>query len=71
MAAIISSVIVWDNFQVDGRHSVREQHTDDQGNVFTFDYMADVGTDVNAVMQARLPEVLVEAEAVQAQQAGG
>jgi hypothetical protein len=62
---IISSVIAWYNIQIDGRHSVREVHTDDQGDVFTFDYMADVGVDVNAVMAARIPQVQAESDALQ------
>ena len=66
---IISSIIQWDNIQIDGRHSVREVHTDDVGNVFTYDYMADVGADVNAVMLARVPDVTAASDALEAQQA--
>ena len=69
MAAIVSSVIAWSNPQIDGRLSVREVHTDDQGNVFNVDYMAAKGTDVTAVMEARIPTILAEATALQAQEA--
>lgn len=38
---------------------------DDQGNQYIYDYMADIGTDVNAKMNARADQVLADAEAYQ------
>lgn len=45
---IVSSVIVLDNLQTDGRRIIIEQHTDDQGIVQELSYMADATTDINA-----------------------
>lgn len=45
---IVSSVIVLDNLQTDGRRIIVEQHTDDQGVVQELSYMAEINTDVNA-----------------------
>lgn len=44
---IISSNIVSENQQIDGRIVVREQHFDDQGNSYIFDYIADANADIN------------------------
>ena len=45
---IVSSRIVSKDRQIDGRFSVREEHTDDAGNVFNFDYMCDSAFDCEA-----------------------
>lgn len=66
---ITSSVIVWNEVQTDGRHSVREVHTDDSGNLFTYDYMCDDGFDVNAKMQSRVSYVTTESDNLKIQQA--
>lgn len=66
MASIVSSIILEDNPQIDTRRIIREQHTDDKGNLFTFDYMVDKDFDVASKMNARIPEVLAEAELLQA-----
>lgn len=66
--SIVSSVITQANVQIDGRTSVRELWVDDQGNEFIYDYMADVGTDLNAIMLSRTINVDAQSEA---QQAGG
>lgn len=66
--SIVSSVITQANVQIDGRTSVRELWVDDQGNEFIYDYMADVGTDLNAIMLSRTINVEAQSEA---QQAGG
>lgn len=63
---IVSSEISQQNVQTDGRCEVREVWTDDQGNQYVYDYMANAGTDINAVMNARQPQVLADAEAHQA-----
>lgn len=47
---IVSSVIANSLLQIDGRHVMRETHTDDQGNVYHVDYVAEVGTDLNAML---------------------
>ena len=49
---IISSSFVYANPQSDGRTVVKEQHTDDQGNDYFVDYVAEVGTDINAHLAA-------------------
>jgi hypothetical protein len=54
---ILSSVITQDLPQDDGRRIVRETHTDDQGNVYVFDYMAEISTDINAKLTARASDL--------------
>ncbi len=54
---IITSVILWDLPQSDGRRVVREQHTDDAGGIQTFDYVAETDTDINAKLAARAAEL--------------
>lgn len=63
----VTGVIASDNIQRDGRRTVREIWTDDLGNQYSYDYMADVGTDVNAVMNDRMSEVLQQATDYQTQ----
>lgn len=52
MTAIVSSRIILDNTQADGRRVVIEQFTDDAGIVYQQSYMADETTDVNAKLAA-------------------
>lgn len=52
---IISSIILENQPQSDGRRSVRERHTADDGTNYDACYLAEPGTDVNAVMVARVP----------------
>lgn len=72
---IVSSVIVTSDMQSDGRHAVRERHTDDHGSTYDVNYMAEVATDETAVMDARVPSLnqmlldLVAAAAAQQAQA--
>ena len=47
---IVSSVFIYANVQVDGSIVVKECHTDDQGNEYYVDYVAEVGYDINARM---------------------
>lgn len=68
--ANVTGSIIWNDPQIDGRHVVRELWTDDLGNEFTYDYIADVGMDINAKLAAREPQVLADAEAFQLAQAG-
>lgn len=58
---ITSSIIAWQNLQVDGRKEVREVHADDQGNEYIFDYMADKDTDIDTKMQQRAIELNTQA----------
>ena len=51
--SIVSSSFVEMPEEVDGRKYVTETHTDHLGNKYTFTYLADVGVDRTAVMQAR------------------
>lgn len=41
MNQIVTSLISLSNTQIDGRIAVRERHTDDSGNLYLVDYMAD------------------------------
>lgn len=52
---IIVSIIAWDMAQADGRRMVREQHTQDTGDVVVVDYLAESDTDTQAVLSARIP----------------
>lgn len=54
---IISSVILWNLPQADGSSNVREEHVDDQGNVFNFDYSAPSGFDVDSRLSSRADEL--------------
>ena len=51
---IVSSVIVEDRAQRDGRRRIREQHTDHLGKVIPFTYLAAAGFDATAAMNARV-----------------
>lgn len=44
---IVSSIILLDNPQTDGRRVIIEQHTDDQGCLQEVSYMANEDTDVD------------------------
>ena len=48
MMQIISSSIISQNVQIDGRIAVVESHVDDKGNVTQIDYLADADFDLNA-----------------------
>ena len=50
--SIATSVILWDQRQVDGRRYVRERHTDHLGAMHHVDYLAEFGQDVNAGLVA-------------------
>ena len=45
---ILSSTFIYANVQDDGRTVVKECHTDDLGNEYYVDYVAEVGYDINA-----------------------
>ena len=53
--AIISSQVIEDQAQKDGRRSIRERHIDHLGTYHFVQYLADVGMDINAIMLARIP----------------
>lgn len=54
MVEIVSSQILWDMPQVDGRRSVREEHTSVEGEVYTIDYMAEENEDINQTLANRV-----------------
>jgi len=54
---IVSSTLILNNLQTDGRSIIREQHVDDQGNYYYFDYIADAGFDPNIRLAARAQEL--------------
>jgi hypothetical protein len=61
--SIVSSIIVEDHAQVDGRRSVRERHTDHLGAVEDVSYLAEVGADVATAMTTRV--AILEARAAE------
>lgn len=54
---IISSELVSDSPQVDGRRRVNELHVSDAGEQFTFSYLADSSHDSEATLAARAAEI--------------
>lgn len=54
---IVSSAKYQGHAQKDGRSFVREAHTDSAGRVHEFVYLADAGTDTDAVLAARALEL--------------
>jgi hypothetical protein len=69
MTAIVSSAIACKTRQADGRHYVREIHTDDKGDEFIYDFIADEGADIPALLKAHVPIMLRRATEMQAEQA--
>lgn len=57
--SIVSSTIVEDAAQVDGRRYIRERHVDHLGTVIEVLYLGAANTDANAVMLARVPSIEV------------
>lgn len=57
---IVLSKIKSNNIQADGRSVVREQHTDDVGQVYFFDYMAEPKFDIDARLQEHAQELNIE-----------
>lgn len=55
--AIVSSVIVEDSAQRDGRRWIRERHTDQVGQRYEFPWMAAAAQDATAVMNARVASI--------------
>lgn len=54
---IVSSIIVEDRAQADGRRHVRERHTDHVGGTHDAVYLAESGADAEAVMAARVANI--------------
>jgi hypothetical protein len=54
---IVSSQIVEDRLQSDGRRHVRERHTDNLGRVQDVVYMAESGANVTTAMNARVADL--------------
>jgi len=55
--AIISSQIIENQVQKDGRRSVRERHIDHLGALHFIQYLANADTDVNVIMLDRVPSI--------------
>lgn len=55
--AIVSSQIVEDRAQIDGRRSIREQHTDQLGKLYFYAYLAEAMADAAAIMAARVTSI--------------
>lgn len=53
--AIVSSVIVEDARQIDGRRYIRERHTDQIGQVYEFTYLCPAGFNAAVALAARVP----------------
>jgi hypothetical protein len=62
---IVSSQIVDDKAQVDGRRHVIEQHVDHVGGMTRVSYMAEAGADANAMLTTRA--ALIDAAAAAAE----
>lgn len=54
---IVSSVVLEDRVQVDGRRSVSELHTDHLGVQYPVSYMAEAKDDVGVVLVARAAQL--------------
>ncbi len=54
---IVSSIIVEDHVQQDGRRSIAERHTDQTGGVQFARYLAEVAADADATMAARVSDL--------------
>lgn len=57
---LVSSTVSTQQPQIDGRFWVVETHSFDDGSIREFSYLADPGTDANAVMAARAAEIEAE-----------
>lgn len=57
---IVATAITTEPPQIDGRFWAHETQTYDTGEVDSFDYLADAGTDVNAIAAARASELSAE-----------
>jgi hypothetical protein len=60
MASIVSSKIIADLVQRDGRHWITERHVDNAGIEHLVTYLAAVGTDAAAVMAARVAQLAAD-----------
>ena len=58
--SIISSTIIEDSVQKDGRRWICERHVDHISEIFEIRYMAGAGTNINDIMTSRI--VLLESE---------
>lgn len=54
---IVSSTVTVEHAQIDGRRWAREVHTDHLGAQHIFDYLSEVGADVNAILAARAADL--------------
>ena len=64
---IISSTIIEDRSQRDGRRSVTERHVDSTGSAHDVYYLAESNTDVNVAMAARVPQITANLQAAEQQ----
>lgn len=55
--SVISSVIVEDSVQADGRRWIRERHTDQAGKIYEFAYLALASDNVTTMMNARIASI--------------
>ncbi len=62
--SIISSIISADDVQTDGRRHIREEHTDNLGDIYPAFYLGEANVDANAKMLARVP--FIEAQIAEA-----
>lgn len=65
--AIVSSSVTQEGAQRDGRKWTHEAHTDGQGLVYRFPYLAEAGLDVEAVKAARAAALSAQLDAEEAQ----
>lgn len=61
--SITSSQIITDQAQADGRRHILERHTDHLSVLHHVSYLAEVGTNANTVLAARVPFILEQLKA--------
>jgi hypothetical protein len=66
---ILTSQIIRDLPQVDGRSYITERHVDHNGKSYDVEYLADVGLDTALVMQLRADKIGAEIDAREAAEA--
>jgi hypothetical protein len=65
---IVTSIILSQNQQIDGRTAVTERHTDHNGQDYDIDYLAAIGVDIYAIMAARAIALGADIDAQEAQE---
>lgn len=62
---IVSSVVLLDSTQIDGRRDIYEVHTDQTGVEVCVSYLAEPGDDVAAILAARAAQISADLAAAE------